>query len=156
MDASRQRTEGTVQLARQAEQALVEITHSIGTIEQMSQQISAAAEEQSAVTDEINRSVISVRDIADPARHGRALPDLMVIALLQSGRVATGGVAKSSAVRQRCSTNCRKRRVRSFSGFSRISLAEPSATIRPPSMNKTRSAMSCANFISWVTSSMVI
>ncbi|WP_235669402.1 hypothetical protein [Pseudomonas savastanoi] len=31
----------------------------------MSQQISAAAEEQSAVTDEINRSVISVRDIAD-------------------------------------------------------------------------------------------
>ncbi|RMM83506.1 Chemotaxis protein [Pseudomonas coronafaciens pv. coronafaciens] len=65
MDASRQRTEGTVELARQAEQALVEITHSIGTIEQMSQQISAAAEEQSAVTDEINRSVISVRDIAD-------------------------------------------------------------------------------------------
>ncbi|RMM98120.1 Histidine kinase, HAMP region:Bacterial chemotaxis sensory transducer [Pseudomonas savastanoi pv. glycinea] len=51
--------------ARQAEESLLEITHSIGTIEQMSQQISAAAEEQSAVTDEINRSVISVRDIAD-------------------------------------------------------------------------------------------
>jgi methyl-accepting chemotaxis protein len=65
MDASRKRTEGTVELARQAEQALVEITHSITTIEQMSQQISAAAEQQSAVTDEINRSVISVRDVAD-------------------------------------------------------------------------------------------
>ncbi|KPW63341.1 Methyl-accepting chemotaxis protein [Pseudomonas syringae pv. broussonetiae] len=65
MNASRQRTEGTVALARQAEESLLEITHSIGTIEQMSQQISAAAEEQSAVTDEINRSVISVRDIAD-------------------------------------------------------------------------------------------
>ncbi|RMO80192.1 Histidine kinase, HAMP region: chemotaxis sensory transducer [Pseudomonas syringae pv. philadelphi] len=65
MDASLQRTEGTVILARQAEQALVEINQSIGTIEQMSQQISAAAEQQSAVTDEINRSVLSVRDIAD-------------------------------------------------------------------------------------------
>ncbi|RMR33345.1 Methyl-accepting chemotaxis protein [Pseudomonas syringae pv. coriandricola] len=65
MDASLQRTEGTVVLARQAEQALVDINQSIGTIEQMSQQISAAAEQQSAVTDEINRSVLSVRDIAD-------------------------------------------------------------------------------------------
>ncbi|MCF5709629.1 HAMP domain-containing protein [Pseudomonas syringae] len=65
MDASLQRTEGTVVLARQAEQALVEINQSISTIEQMSQQISAAAEQQSAVTDEINRSVLSVRDIAD-------------------------------------------------------------------------------------------
>ncbi len=65
MDASLQRTEGTVVLARQAEQALVEINQSIGTIEQMSQQISAAAEQQSAVTEEINRSVLSVRDIAD-------------------------------------------------------------------------------------------
>ncbi len=34
-------------------------------IEQMSQQISASAEQQSAVTEEINRSVLSVRDIAD-------------------------------------------------------------------------------------------
>jgi len=65
MDASLQRTEGTVVLARQAEQALVEINQSIGTIEQMSQQISAAAEQQSSVTEEINRSVLSVRDIAD-------------------------------------------------------------------------------------------
>ena len=65
MDASLQRTEGTVVLARQAEQALVEINQSISTIEQMSQQISASAEQQSAVTEEINRSVLSVRDIAD-------------------------------------------------------------------------------------------
>ncbi len=65
MDASLQRTEGTVVLARQAEQALVEINQSIATIEQMSQQISTAAEQQSAVTDEINRSVLSVRDIAE-------------------------------------------------------------------------------------------
>jgi methyl-accepting chemotaxis protein len=65
MDASLQRTEGTVVLARQAEQALIDINQSIGTIEQMSQQISAAAEQQSAVTDEINRSVLSVRDIAE-------------------------------------------------------------------------------------------
>ncbi|RMU48931.1 hypothetical protein ALP29_200980 [Pseudomonas syringae pv. avii] len=43
----------------------MDINQAIGTIEQMSQQISAAAEQQSAVTDEINRSVLSVRDIAD-------------------------------------------------------------------------------------------
>ncbi|RMS93774.1 Methyl-accepting chemotaxis protein [Pseudomonas savastanoi] len=78
MNASRQRTEGTVALARQAEESLLEITHSIGTIEQMSQQISAAAEEQSAVTDEINRSVISVRDMPisrpRPPNKARRLP----------------------------------------------------------------------------------
>lgn len=67
MGASLKRTEGAVELAQQAELALTEINQSISTIEQMSQQISTAAEEQSAVTDEINRSVISVRDVADQA-----------------------------------------------------------------------------------------
>mgnify|MGYP001272990082 FL=1 len=50
MDANLQRTEGIVVLARQAEQALVEINQSIGTIEQMSQQITAAAEQSAAST----------------------------------------------------------------------------------------------------------
>ncbi|KPW20287.1 Chemotaxis protein [Pseudomonas cannabina pv. alisalensis] len=94
MDASRQRTEGTVQLARQAEQALVEITHSIGTIEQMSQQISAAAEEQSAVTDEINRSVISVRDIADQSATATEQSAASTVELARLGSNLQGMVAR--------------------------------------------------------------
>lgn len=65
MTSSRERTLDTVVLAQKAEQAINEINHSIGTIQQMSLQISAAAEQQSAVADEINRSIVSVRDVAD-------------------------------------------------------------------------------------------
>jgi len=65
MTSSRERTLDTVVLAQKAEQAITEINQSIGTIQQMSLQISAAAEQQSAVADEINRSIVSVRDVAD-------------------------------------------------------------------------------------------
>lgn len=85
MTASRQRTEGTVELSRQAEQALLEITQSIGTIEQMSQQISAAAEQQTAVTDEINRSIISVRDVADQSAAASEQSAASTIELAQLG-----------------------------------------------------------------------
>lgn len=65
MVSSRERTLDTVDLAHKAEQAITQINHSIGTIQEMSLQISAAAEQQSAVADEINRSILSVRDVAD-------------------------------------------------------------------------------------------
>lgn len=65
MVSSRERTLDTVELAHKAEQAITQINHSIGTIQEMSLQISAAAEQQSAVADEINRSILSVRDVAD-------------------------------------------------------------------------------------------
>ncbi|KQT62138.1 chemotaxis protein [Pseudomonas sp. Leaf434] len=65
MTSSRERTLDTVVLAQKAELAITEINQSIGTIQEMSQQISAAAEQQSAVADEINRSIVSVRDVAD-------------------------------------------------------------------------------------------
>jgi len=65
MVSSRQRTLDTVELAQKAEQAITQINRSIGTIQEMSLQISAAAEQQSAVADEINRSILSVRDVAD-------------------------------------------------------------------------------------------
>ncbi|KUG43322.1 Methyl-accepting chemotaxis protein [Pseudomonas savastanoi pv. fraxini] len=94
MNASRQRTEGTVALARQAEESLLEITHSIGTIEQMSQQISAAAEEQSAVTDEINRSVISVRDIADQSATATEQSAASTVELARLGSNLQGMVAR--------------------------------------------------------------
>jgi methyl-accepting chemotaxis protein len=94
MDASMRRTEGTVELARQAEQALLEITHSIGTIEQMSQQISAAAEEQSAVTDEINRSVISVRDVADQSATATEQSAASTLELARLGNTLQNMVAR--------------------------------------------------------------
>ncbi|QQQ48574.1 methyl-accepting chemotaxis protein [Pseudomonas syringae] len=65
MVSSRERTLGTVELAQKAEQAITQINQSIGTIQEMSLQISAAAEQQSAVAEEINRSILSVRDVAD-------------------------------------------------------------------------------------------
>lgn len=65
MTSSRERTLDTVVLAQNAELAITEINQSIGTIQEMSLQISAAAEQQSAVADEINRSIVSVRDVAD-------------------------------------------------------------------------------------------
>lgn len=65
MTSSRERTLDTVLLAQKAELAITEINQSIGTIQEMSLQISAAAEQQSAVADEINRSIVSVRDVAD-------------------------------------------------------------------------------------------
>lgn len=65
MTSSRERTLDTVVLAQKAELAITEINQSIGTIQEMSLQISAAAEQQSAVADEINRTIVSVRDVAD-------------------------------------------------------------------------------------------
>ena len=57
--------EMTVQDANHTEQALSGIAEAVAVIHQMNQQIAAAAEQQSAVAEEINRSVTSIRDIAD-------------------------------------------------------------------------------------------
>ena len=65
MDSSRELTRRTVELAGEAGDALGRITQAVSTIEQMNQQIAAAAEEQSAVADAINESVTRVRDIGE-------------------------------------------------------------------------------------------
>jgi methyl-accepting chemotaxis protein len=65
MDSSRELTRRTVTLADQAGDALGRITQAVSTIEQMNQQIAAAAEEQSAVADGISESVTRVRDIGE-------------------------------------------------------------------------------------------
>ncbi|QTN46133.1 methyl-accepting chemotaxis protein [Ectopseudomonas mendocina] len=65
MDSSRDLTRRTVELAGEAGDALGRITQAVSTIEQMNQQIAAAAEEQSAVADAINESVTRVRDIGE-------------------------------------------------------------------------------------------
>nr|WP_314491668.1 methyl-accepting chemotaxis protein [uncultured Pseudomonas sp.] len=65
MDASRSLTDSSVELTRRAGGALGTITRTVSSIQAMNQQIATAAEEQSAVAEEINRSVMNVRDISD-------------------------------------------------------------------------------------------
>jgi methyl-accepting chemotaxis protein len=67
MEGSRNLTHTSVELARQAGDALQSITASIGNAQGMTQQIAAAAEQQGAVADEINRSVLNVRSITEQA-----------------------------------------------------------------------------------------
>ncbi len=67
MEASRDLTGASVRLARDAGQALGRITTRMSGIQGMTQQIATAAEQQGAVAEEINRSVLSVRNIADQA-----------------------------------------------------------------------------------------
>lgn len=65
MGSSLKLTRRTVDLALDAGNALGRITLSVSTIEQMNQQIAAAAEEQSSVAENISESVTRVRDIGE-------------------------------------------------------------------------------------------
>ncbi|WP_449430812.1 methyl-accepting chemotaxis protein [Pseudomonas putida] len=65
MDSSRQLTDSSVELTRRAGGSLATITRTVSSIQAMNQQIATAAEQQSAVAEEINRSVMNVRDISD-------------------------------------------------------------------------------------------
>ncbi len=55
----------TVALAQDVSEELKAITQTVSLIQGMNMQIATAAEQQSAVAEEINRSVLNVRDIAD-------------------------------------------------------------------------------------------
>ncbi|MFJ7882097.1 methyl-accepting chemotaxis protein [Pseudomonas sp. NPDC096917] len=65
MDSSRTLTDSSVDLTRRAGESLGNITRTVSTIQAMNQQIAAAAEQQSAVAEEINRSVLNVRDVSE-------------------------------------------------------------------------------------------
>lgn len=68
VDAMRQigtRVDQAVTDANQTAVALADIAEAVTLIFEMNQQIAAAAEEQTAVAEEINRSVTSIRDISD-------------------------------------------------------------------------------------------
>ncbi|QKF50925.1 Methyl-accepting chemotaxis protein McpQ [Pseudomonas graminis] len=65
LDASRTLTDSSVELSRQAGNALGHITSTVSTIQTMNQQIAAAGEEQSSVAEQINRSVLNVRDVSE-------------------------------------------------------------------------------------------
>ncbi|MHA6572840.1 methyl-accepting chemotaxis protein [Pseudomonas yamanorum] len=65
MDNSRSLTDNSVQLTRRAGDALAGITRTVSVIQEMNPQIAAAAEEQTAVAEEINRSVLKVKDVSE-------------------------------------------------------------------------------------------
>lgn len=65
MDGSRALTDYSVDLSRDAGDALGAIIRTVSIIQEMNPQIAAAAEEQSAVAEEINRSVLKVRDVSE-------------------------------------------------------------------------------------------
>ena len=65
MLSSRDLTANSVQLSRKAGTSLSSITQTVSNIQAMNQQIAAAAEEQSAVAEEISRSIVNVRDVSE-------------------------------------------------------------------------------------------
>ncbi|WP_407074125.1 MULTISPECIES: methyl-accepting chemotaxis protein [unclassified Pseudomonas] len=65
MDKSRELTVSSVELTRRAGSSLGNITRTVSAIQSMNLQIAAAAEQQSATAEEINRSVLNVRDVSD-------------------------------------------------------------------------------------------
>ena len=65
MESSKEMAGRTVELAGRVSEVLAAIHSQVANIQGMNQQIATAAEEQSAVSEEINRSVISVRDISE-------------------------------------------------------------------------------------------
>ena len=65
MDKGRSQANATVQQAREAGIALELITSEVTKISDMNTLIASAAEEQGAVSEEINRSIVSIREVSD-------------------------------------------------------------------------------------------
>ncbi len=70
MEHSSQQAQQSVQQAAEAVTSLTTISEVIQTINDMSIQIAAAVEQQSAVAEEINRSIISIRDSSESTMEG--------------------------------------------------------------------------------------
>jgi methyl-accepting chemotaxis protein len=64
MASSREQAINSTEQAAQAGDALTKITQSVATIANMATQIATAAEEQTAVSDEINRNIVNISDEA--------------------------------------------------------------------------------------------
>jgi methyl-accepting chemotaxis protein len=65
MEQSREQAQSSVSHAQQAASALEGIGQRVNEITEMNMQIAAAVEQQGAVSESINRSIISIRDAAD-------------------------------------------------------------------------------------------
>lgn len=85
MQASVQQTQSTVTGVRNTGNALATITQQVSDIQQMSMLIATAAEEQTAVAEEINRSVFNVRETADQSATASAEISASSVELAQLG-----------------------------------------------------------------------
>ena len=70
MDRSREQTESSVEQAAKAGESLQLINRSASTISDMNTQIASAAEEQTAVAEEINKNILSVNTITQQNSQG--------------------------------------------------------------------------------------
>ncbi len=69
MKQSLEKTRSTVSATQRAEEALDTITRAIQTINDMNAQIAVASEEQSSVSEEINRNVTNIARLSDECHH---------------------------------------------------------------------------------------
>ena len=72
MGQSRQRTEESVLQSEEADAALMSITQAVSVINDMNIQIASAAEQQSAVAEDINRNVANIGEVANAVAGGAA------------------------------------------------------------------------------------
>jgi len=70
MDESRTKAEDSVTQAAKAASSLETITNSVSLIKDMNTQIATAAEQQSAVAEEINRNILNISEIVDRTADG--------------------------------------------------------------------------------------
>ncbi|HCL75464.1 MAG TPA: methyl-accepting chemotaxis protein, partial [Pseudomonas sp.] len=94
MGSSRDLAAETVSLARDVGEELQAITRSISTIQAMNQQIATASEEQSSVAEDINRSVLNVRDVADQSAAAAEQTAASTVALARMGNELQGLAAR--------------------------------------------------------------
>jgi methyl-accepting chemotaxis protein len=84
MQTSHNQASGSVAQVKQAVLALQKISCGVEVISDMNLQIASAAEEQSSVSEEVNRNVANIRDVTEQltlqseesARVGKSLNDL--------------------------------------------------------------------------------
>ncbi len=70
MDEGKREAEQSVEESRQAGNALEAIASSVDSINDMNTRIATAAEEQTAIVEEVNRSIISINEVAQRAAEG--------------------------------------------------------------------------------------
>lgn len=70
IESNRERAQRGVERAAQVMASLDVITQSVNTINEMNAQIASAAEQQSAVSDEINRNILSISSISEKTASG--------------------------------------------------------------------------------------
>ncbi|WP_457882325.1 methyl-accepting chemotaxis protein [Pseudomonas aeruginosa] len=92
MQRSHQLVDQSVDDALQTEAALGNIATAVALIQQMNQQIAAASEQQSAVAEEINRSVTAIREVADQSAQAMQSTASSSEQLVELGRELQGMV----------------------------------------------------------------